>query len=388
MANAAIHTGLARRAGAALALASALATTPATGHAAGWFDQLKDPDDGEFDLSDWLLDRKGFLPVPIVITEPAVGFGGGVMATFFRESIREAASRTTEDGRLTPPDIYAIGGAATENGTWMGMAGGMVTFGDGRYRWRGGIMRTSVTLDFYGIGGQGRPLGYTLDGWTSVQHGMVRLGDSDVWLVARWNYLDLTNRFDVEGAPASGNLERASRASGLGLSVEVDTRDNIFTPSRGWTGSLDATFYDPDWGSDTRFQSYRGHAFMYFPVGREFVIAGRIDARVAEGRVPFYLLPFVDLRGVPAARLQDTRTGVLETEVRWNVTRRWAAIGFVGAGKAWGAVHSFSDGTDTTAYGVGFRYLIAKRLGLYVGLDVARSTQDRAIYIQVGSAWR
>jgi hypothetical protein len=150
------------------------------GHAAGWLDQLKDPDDGQVDLSDWLLDRKGFLPVPIVITEPAIGFGGGMAVTFFRESIREMSSRQSEDGRLTPPDIYAIGGAATENGTWMGVAGGMVTFDDGRYRWRGGVGRTSVNLDFYGVGGNERPLSYNLHGWVSVQHGMVRQGRSDV----------------------------------------------------------------------------------------------------------------------------------------------------------------------------------------------------------------
>jgi hypothetical protein len=31
---------------------------------------FKDPEGGAIDLSQWLLDRKGFLPVPIVITEP------------------------------------------------------------------------------------------------------------------------------------------------------------------------------------------------------------------------------------------------------------------------------------------------------------------------------
>jgi Omp85 superfamily domain len=357
--------------------------------AAEWLKGFEDPDDGQLDLSEWLLDRKGFLPVPIIITEPAVGFGGGLFATFFRESIRESASRKSEDGRLTPPDIYAIGGAATENGTWMGAAGGMVSFDDDRYRWRGGLARVNVNLDFYGYGGNLRPVGYNLDGWVSVQHGMLRLGPSDWWLVARWNYLDLKNRFDFESqVPQFGNIERTSKASGLGLSLEVDTRDNIFTPSRGYTGSIDATFYDPEWGSDTRFESYRGHAFGYWPIGKEFVLAGRIDGRAADGRVPFFMLPFVELRGVPAARLQDQRTAVLETEARWNVTPRWALIGFVGGGKAWGTSTSYSDGTDTVARGVGFRYLIAKRLGLYAGVDVAKSTQDHAIYLQVGSAWR
>mgnify|MGYP003500478953 CR=1 FL=1 len=38
--------------------------------------------------------------------------------------------------------------------------------------------------------------------------------------------------------------------------------------------------------------------------------------------------------------------------------------------------------------GLGFRYLIARRLGLYAGIDVAKSTVDQAFYIQVGNGWR
>ena len=175
-------------------------------------------------------------------------------------------------------------------------------------------------------------------------------------VVARWNILDLTNRFDTEGqAAALGPLVRANRASGLGLSLEVDTRDNIFTPSHGWTGSLDATSYSPNWGSDTHFQSYRAHAFGWWPATKSLVLAGRIDGRAVDGEVPFYMLPFIDLRGVPAFRLQDRRTAVLETEARWNLTPRWALIGFVGAGRAWGTTKDWSDGTHTVSKGVGFR---------------------------------
>jgi len=369
---------------AALACAACLGL-PAPAQAVGLADFL-DPEDGQLDLSEWLLDRKGVLPVPIVITEPAVGFGGGVMGLFFRESLRDAAGRQREGERMVPPDIYGIGGAGTENGTWAGAAGGMVTSRDGRYRWRGGVARMSANLDFYGLGGHLEAQRYNLDGWASVQHGMLRLGDSDVWAIARWNYLDLTNRFDLESqVPQVGELVRTNKASGLGISLEVDTRDNIFTPSRGWTGALDLTWYSPHWGSDTTFQSYRAHAFVYWPVAREWVIAGRLDGRAANGQVPFYMLPFVDLRGVPALRLQDRRTAVAETELRWNLTPRWALIGFVGAGRAWG---TRGDDADTVATGVGFRYLVARRLGLYAGMDYARSTQDDAVYIQVGSAWR
>ena len=48
-----------------------------------------DPEDGALDASEWLLDRKGFLPVPILITEPAIGYGAGAALLWFNESIRE-----------------------------------------------------------------------------------------------------------------------------------------------------------------------------------------------------------------------------------------------------------------------------------------------------------
>ncbi|GAB3770260.1 BamA/TamA family outer membrane protein [Ramlibacter monticola] len=355
---------------------------------AGILDSLKDPEDGRLDLSEWLLERKGALLVPFFITEPAVGNGGGLGAVFFRQAGQQPdEAAPTRGGPRTPPDIYFLGGAGTENGTKAAAAGGLVTFDQDRYRWRGVVGRVSLNLDFFGT--SATPLGYNLDGWASVQHAMFRIRDSDYWIVGRWNYLDLSNRFDLE--PVSGrlgDLDRSKRASGLGLSLEADTRDNIFTPSRGWTGSIDLTWYDPKWGSDTNFQTYRAHVFGYLPVGRSLVLAGRADARSADGRVPFYMLPFVDLRGVPAVRLQDRHTAVLEAEARWNVDARWALVGFFGGGRAWGRNGNFSEGADAFTKGVGFRYLIARRLGIYAGIDWAWSNLDRAWYIQVGSAWR
>src|SRR5947209_6682155 len=49
-----------------------------------------DQQDGNVDLSEFLLEKKGFLPVPIIITEPAIGYGGGLSALFFRQSMSEA----------------------------------------------------------------------------------------------------------------------------------------------------------------------------------------------------------------------------------------------------------------------------------------------------------
>jgi len=55
---------------------------------ASWFsDTFIDPVDGQFDTSNWLLNKQGFLPVPIIITEPAIGYGGGVALVYFHEKL-------------------------------------------------------------------------------------------------------------------------------------------------------------------------------------------------------------------------------------------------------------------------------------------------------------
>ena len=60
-----------------------------------------DPQDGQFDLSYFLENPRGFLPIPIVVTEPAVGYGGGVAGMFLRPR-REAG-----DEGWARPDISA-----------------------------------------------------------------------------------------------------------------------------------------------------------------------------------------------------------------------------------------------------------------------------------------
>ena len=51
-----------------------------------------DPEDGALDMSDFLLNHKGALPVPTIITEPAVGYGAGLGLMFFSQSMADAAA--------------------------------------------------------------------------------------------------------------------------------------------------------------------------------------------------------------------------------------------------------------------------------------------------------
>ncbi len=56
--------------------------TPLGAVQANWFSEnFRDPSAGKLDLSKWLGEKKGFMPVPIIITEPAVGYELGKAVT-------------------------------------------------------------------------------------------------------------------------------------------------------------------------------------------------------------------------------------------------------------------------------------------------------------------
>jgi hypothetical protein len=370
-----------------LMLACALVALPVLGE--GWRDRFTDSKDGEFDASEYLLDYRGVLPLPIIITEPAIGYGGGISALWFSESIRDAASTAQQGGRLTPPNILALAAFGTENGTRGVAAGGRFSFDQDRWRYRGGVGVPKINLDFFGIGGGGHAIAYTLKGFATQNDLTRRLGDSDHFLGMRFLYLDLksTLQADVSGTGLAPR-DFARRSSELGVLWQYDSRDNIFTTSRGIDGALEAMFASPSLGSDTSFRTYRARVFTYVPVTETFVGAFRIDGRTARGDVPFYQLPFIEMRGVPAARYQDENAGVLEAEGRYYVTPRWIAVAFAGVGRAWGRNSGFNDVDNVTSKGLGFRYLLARRLGLSGGLDVAWGPEKTAYYLSLGNAWK
>jgi hypothetical protein len=387
-----------RRTGpAAVFLVAALAsaqTTASAGAAAPSHKVFADPEDQKLDASEWLLDRKGFLPVPIVITEPAVGYGGGIGLVFFRGSLREMETRSQGSGkRFTPPGIFGVAAAGTENGTAFGGAGARLSFKDDRWRYVGGAAYTDANLTFYGIGGEigtgDEKIGFNLDGWLSSQQILRRIGNTNQHVAFRWVWLDLQNQFDDDRPePVLTDQERSARDSGLGLSWEYDSRDSIFTATRGVKGAVESLFYDPSWGGENTFQVYRAQVFGYLPAGTHVILGGRLDGRTARGDVPFYQLPYIDLRGIPALRYQDENAAMAEAEIRWLITPRWSAVGFAGIGRAWGRIDGFDEASDRDTQGLGFRYLLARRLRLATGVDYAVGPDDHAVYLQVGSAWR
>ncbi len=87
-------------------------------------------------------------------------------------------------------------------------------------------------------------------------------------------------------------------------------------------------------------------------------------------------------------RYQGEEVATVEAEYLWGITPRWSVVFFGGVGKT-SAIGDFGvEGETVAAGGMGFRYRLARKYGLQVGVDVARGPEDTAAYLTVGSAWR
>jgi hypothetical protein len=351
-------------------------------------DRLTDRGDGMLDLSEYLLEHRGILPVPIVITEPAVGYGGGLIGIFFDQPLGDALKTSLgENGKPIPPNMTAVGGFMTENGTRGGLLAHRHTWDGDRYRYLGGIGKVDARLDYYGL--LGKPRGYQLDGVGLMQQFQVRAGDTDWFFGPRYAWVKV-NPFFGDGWPADlgGKPLREVRIGRLSLTAAHDTRDNIFTPTSGQLVEGELVAASPELGGTTSYKQFNIRGYNWTPVGKPFILGLRGDLQTSRGDIPFFAKPFVSLRGIPALRYQDNNTAVAEVELWWQATARWSLLGFTGAGRAWGKRDDFSQAETVTTVGGGFRYLIAKRLGLHAGIDIGRGPEGTAFYIQVGSPWR
>ncbi|MFW0776176.1 MAG: BamA/TamA family outer membrane protein [Rickettsiales bacterium] len=347
-------------------------------------------DDGRFDVSGFLDQAYGFLPMVMPITEPAIGYGlaGGVM--FISDPLGEA----TEIDR---PNITIVGGMATENGT-EGLAVADIRYwAEGRLQTMVGYFDASINLDFYGIGDNERlannPLQYNLDPQTGLVRGKYRIGNTAAWLGLGYVYANVDVSFDgVSDLERLPPFENNTVIAGLLPSISYDSRDNVFTPKTGSYLEMSAGWFNSDFGSDEDFKRATLIGIHYLPFAQDWFLGVRFDATASFDDTPFYLRPYVSLRGVPAMRKQGDDVAQLEAELRWQFWNRFSLIGFAGVGQTWteqeNEFFEKDDDRDViTAGGVGFRYEIARKYGIHMGMDFAVSEEDKAIYIQVGSAW-
>lgn len=361
--------------------------------AGSFFSQFVDPKDGKLDASQWLSGRTGFLPVPLLISDPAVGYGAGLAVAFFHQSKDEEPPSDDINAMLSlPPSVSFLAGAYTENESWFAGGGHIASWRRDTVRYEGIAGYGDFNLRFYGIDSDttlpGDGLKFNIKGLFLLQELTFRIKDSNFFVGGRYSYLNSDAEFRIfDEIPDAPSDQFDSATGGLGLLVRYDSRDNIMSPNSGHYAKFEPMFYDKAFGGDFNYTKTKLSSISYWPVAN-LVLGLRLEGDFSSGDVPFYDAPYIDMRGIPALRYQGEDVVLGEAEVRWDVTPRWSLVGFGGIGWTADSISELVGDDSHGAAGAGFRYLMARRYGLRVGLDIARGPEDTVAYLAVGSNWR
>jgi hypothetical protein len=348
--------------------------------------RFRDPEDGQFDLSRFLAHPRAFLPIPLVVTEPAVGYGGGIAGMFVRP--RKAAG---SEG-YARPNMSVVGGIATENDTWM-------AFGADSSHWFGDRLQTlaaagvgELHLDFYGLGDASDslddPISYELDVSLGMVQGNWKPKAKSPWsLGLRYVYSKVEPKLEDQ-AQFPGLVDQIDiEISAPAFILEYDSRDNLFTPTRGIYAESLYMLSRESLGASQDFERFQQVLMGWIPLGKDWTLGMRGDYQWASDGTPFFLRPYIKLRGVAAMRYQGDEMASAEVEARWQFHGRWSLVGATGYGSAHTERDLYSATRDVWSGAVGFRYQLARLFGMHAGVDVGVSDGETAIYLQVGNAW-
>ncbi|CAK1851743.1 Surface antigen-like protein [Vibrio crassostreae] len=354
-----------------------------------------DPVDGQFDMGHHIAENAtGFLPIPILITEPAVGYGGGVAGLFLHESeeekrIRKEAALKAIDGgaQLVPSAMSVVGALGTENETWFVFGGHRRSWMNDSIRYTGGGGFGVANLDLYLTDKIG------LETSTAVavisQQIQFRVATTPWMLGVKHLLAQSTLELNLPYLNKSLKVNDDSVTSGIGLTAEYDTRDNLFYPTKGYKLSADYMIYDDVVGSDYNYRNLNIDGEAYIPVTDKWTLglaANYQNYDKRDRRFSPTSKPYVELRGVSSFRYQGDEIETIQGQLTYSINHRWKVSGFYGSGTA-KEDSSISHDNTVNAGGVGFRYQIARRYGLHLGMDYAQSHEERAIYFNIGSGF-
>lgn len=350
---------------------------------------VRDSIDGAIDLSDYIIYAHGFIVVPTIITEPALGGIGAAIVPVF---LKKHAPVIDANGkkRMVNPDITGGIGMYTGNKSWMAGAFRSGSFIKSRMTYRVMAGYGDMNLSFYENLPTGKDQEFKLNFKSFAFYTQVLKQFRNPKWSAGPQYLLLNSKIHVpsDNLPSFINpKDIKSTVSQFGGAIQFDGRDNIFTPDKGIRLQSDFFWSDNILGSDYDAWRFNLSGIGYYPITPKLIGGLRIEGEQAFGSPPFYLLPGINLRGVPMGRYQGKTSLVSEVELRWDLYKRWSLMGYGGVASAFNEWDKAFDKPVVYSYGSGFRYLLARKFKLRMGVDVAKGPEDWAYYIVFGSNW-
>lgn len=330
--------------------------------------------------------RKGnIVAVPIPVINPTIGNG-------LQAALIYLHPKRTGDTK-SPNATSGLVGMYTDTHSWLTGIFHDDYWAEDKYRFTGFIGYGDLNLEYFGIGDDPQfsdnPIDYEISGLVFMPQFQVRIPKTENWFVGG-SYLYInseiffkTDRVNIDLPDISSEIESA----GAGLLITYDSRDDNYYPLSGQMFRTRWVDYGQTWGGDYEYDKWTTSINHYQPIGGKTVIGLRANLQTSGGDVPFFDLPYLDMRGFPRGRYRDKNTLSLHAEARYKFHQRWGVVAFLEAGWFAEDIEEMTSSKTITTAGGGIRWQVLKEKKLHLGLDVGFSRDGPAVYVHIGEAF-
>jgi outer membrane protein assembly factor BamA len=271
----------------------------------------------------------------------------------------------------------------------------------GRFRVR--KVRYLANLQFFGIGSGAGDRGQSIDinqkGPFLVSKFLVQVAEN-FYIGPQFRYIEVDTSLQNPILPPDLNLPPQisipdtfeAVTSGIGVVLEVDTRDNRFFAQQG-SYLKGTTNFARDWiGSDRNYEQFEIGYNIYRPLGENGFIAWRATGCFREGSVPFWDLCMFGgeedaIRGYVGGQYRDKVSLTTQLEYRLRLSGKWGAVAFAGVGQVAPQVGDFKLDDLLPSVGVGIRFMASEEERVNLSIDYAKGQDSDAWYFRIGEAF-
>ena len=177
-----------------------------------------------------------------------------------------------------------------------------------------------------------------------------------------------------------------------GISLAWDTRDNLWSPSRGLWMQVNARTSSGSFGSDFSFNQIIADFRGYLTLGKNSVLAAQLLGTGLDGDPAFFSLPVLGgedgLRGYRGGLYRDKTRALGRIEYRRDrMVGRFGGVLFAGIGDVAPDVGRLTLAGNLWSAGFGVRYLWDEAEKLKIRLDFGWGNGDSGFYLTLGEAF-
>src|SRR5436190_13846336 len=255
---------------------------------------MRDTLDGKFDFSRFLIDAKGFIPVPLIITEPALGGFGGLLAAMFLTPKKNSTGKG-----YIPPDITVGAAMYTANGSWLVGGGRIGSIPKAGLKYRAFMGYCNINLNFYrelvNLGEKELKLEFGLDALPVLLSLSKKIGGTELYLGLQYSYANIKAKpkFDTSLYSYFKPEEYDNNIGSLGVFIDWDKRNNIFTADKGTRVNVLYSVDDNWTGSSFEFQKLNGFVNWFLPLKQNWISGLRAEVQHVFDSPPFYAYPYI-----------------------------------------------------------------------------------------------